>query len=419
MAEVVLRGRAEVEAILDGDRRPAARRRRPVQRARRRRRARVRPAAARRGRAPRATTCSSRCACTSRSRARRPAGRASSTTRTSTAPATSTPACAPRASCCSRCCASACRSAASSSTRSRRSTSPTPSRGRAIGARTTESQIHRQLGSGLSMPVGFKNRTDGNVQVAVDAVRAAAATHSFAGVDHSGTPAILHTTGNPDGHVILRGGSRRAQPRRRRASRRALAKLRGGGARRAPRHRRLARQQRQGPRAPAARRRARSASRSPRGSRAIVGVMLESFLVAGRQDVADGHELTYGQSITDACMDWDATVDVLDGLAAAVRDRRALVPTWPRDRREGRARRRRADRRLDRPGRPRAPRRARRRLQPQPGGARAGARARRDRRGGDEHRRDRHAPTSRSPASPSTRCPTSCARCARRCPTRS
>src|SRR3954454_6006135 len=76
----------------------------------------------------------------------------------------------------------------------------------AIGARTTESQPHRQLGSGLSMAVGFKNRTDGNVQVAVDAVRAAAARHSFAGVDVSGTPAILHTTGNPDGHVILRGG---------------------------------------------------------------------------------------------------------------------------------------------------------------------------------------------------------------------
>ncbi len=76
----------------------------------------------------------------------------------------------------------------------------------AIGARTTESQIHRQLGSGLSMPIGFKNRTDGNVQVAVDAVRAAAASHAFAGIDDAGRPAILHTTGNPDGHVILRGG---------------------------------------------------------------------------------------------------------------------------------------------------------------------------------------------------------------------
>src|SRR5205807_10507172 len=76
----------------------------------------------------------------------------------------------------------------------------------AIGARTTGSQIHRQLGSGLSMPVGFKNRTDGNVQVAVDAVRAAAVPHAFAGIDVSGTPAILYTRGNRDCHVILRGG---------------------------------------------------------------------------------------------------------------------------------------------------------------------------------------------------------------------
>ncbi len=97
----------------------------------------------------------------------------------------------------------------------------------AIGARTTESQIHRQLGSGLSMPVGFKNRTDGNVQVAVDAVRAAAAPHAFAGIDGDGTPAILHTRGNPDCHVILRGGRGRAQLRRRRRSRRRVELLRG------------------------------------------------------------------------------------------------------------------------------------------------------------------------------------------------
>ena len=76
----------------------------------------------------------------------------------------------------------------------------------AIGARTSESQTHRQLGSGLSMPIGFKNRTDGNIQVAVDAVRAAAAPHAFAGIDDAGAPAILHTTGNPDCHIILRGG---------------------------------------------------------------------------------------------------------------------------------------------------------------------------------------------------------------------
>ena len=131
----------------------------------------------------------------------------------------------------------------------------------AIGARTTESQIHRQLGSGLSMPIGFKNRTDGNVQVAVDAVRAAAAPHAFAGIDDSGTPAILHTTGNPDGHVILRGG--RGAPNYdadgvedalEQAARRRPA--RAGGDRRLPR------QQRQGPRAARSSPPARSATRS-------------------------------------------------------------------------------------------------------------------------------------------------------------
>ena len=99
----------------------------------------------------------------------------------------------------------------------------------AIGARTVESQIHRQLGSGLSMPVGFKNRTDGNVQVAVDAVRAAAVPHAFAGIDVNGTPAILHTRGNRDCHVILRGGKGAPELRRRAASPRAIELLRAAG----------------------------------------------------------------------------------------------------------------------------------------------------------------------------------------------
>jgi 3-deoxy-7-phosphoheptulonate synthase len=192
----------------------------------------------------------------------------------------------------------------------------------AIGARTTESQIHRQLGSGLSMPVGFKNRTDGNVQVAVDAVRAAAATHSFAGVDVSGTPAILHTTGNPDGHVILRGGS--GQPNHGAASiGAALTRLRKAGL--AERlvidasHDNSAKDHERQPAVAA-----QIGAQVARGNRAIVGVMLESFLVAGRQDVVDGAELTYGQSITDACMAWETTVGVLDELAADVRARRAL-----------------------------------------------------------------------------------------------
>ena len=131
----------------------------------------------------------------------------------------------------------------------------------AIGARTTESQIHRQLGSGLSMPVGFKNGTDGNVQVAVDAVRAAAAPHSFTGVDPSGTPAILHTTGNPDGHVILRGGGDapnydpEASRRRWRCCATRACPSAGG--------RRIPRQQPQGPRRASPRSRARSPIRSP------------------------------------------------------------------------------------------------------------------------------------------------------------
>ena len=131
----------------------------------------------------------------------------------------------------------------------------------AIGARTTESQIHRQLGSGLSMPIGFKNRTDGDVQVAVDAVRAAAASHAFAGIDDNGAPAILHTTGNPDGHIILRGGKGAPNFGRRggRGGAGPAARRRAAGA--AP-DRRLPRQQPQGPRPPGERRDRRSPTRS-------------------------------------------------------------------------------------------------------------------------------------------------------------
>jgi 3-deoxy-7-phosphoheptulonate synthase len=193
----------------------------------------------------------------------------------------------------------------------------------AIGARTTESQIHRQLGSGLSMPVGFKNRTDGNVQVAVDAVRAAAIPHAFAGVDFSGTPAVHYTRGNRDCHIILRGGTGApnygAEP-----VGRALALLRDAGL---PErvvidvsHDNSAKDPDRQP--PVA---ADVAAQIARGSRAIVGVMLESFLVAGRQDLDPSTPLTYGQSITDACMGWDSTVEVLEGLAGAVRARRGTA----------------------------------------------------------------------------------------------
>ena len=129
----------------------------------------------------------------------------------------------------------------------------------AIGARTAESQTHRQLGSGLSMPVGFKNRTDGNVQVAVDAVRAAAVRHAFAGIDEHGTPAILHTRGNEDCHVILRGGKDKPNYGARAGRRRARPAARGRAAR-AAHDRPQPRQQRQGPGSPAARRHRRRAA---------------------------------------------------------------------------------------------------------------------------------------------------------------
>jgi 3-deoxy-7-phosphoheptulonate synthase len=194
----------------------------------------------------------------------------------------------------------------------------------AIGARTTESQIHRQLGSGLSMPVGFKNRTDGNLQVAVDAVRAAATQHAFAGIDLDGTAAILYTSGNADCHVILRGG--KGKPNYDAASvAAALEPLQAAGL---PgrlmidlSHDNSAKDPERQPAVAAD-----VGSQIAAGSRAIVGVMLESFLLAGRQELKpDVHppELRYGQSITDGCIGWETTVEVLEGLAQAVRDRGA------------------------------------------------------------------------------------------------
>jgi 3-deoxy-7-phosphoheptulonate synthase len=192
----------------------------------------------------------------------------------------------------------------------------------AIGARTTESQIHRQLGSGLSMPVGFKNGTDGNVQVAVDAVRAAAVPHAFAGIDVDGRSAILHTRGNRDCHVILRGG-RKAPNHDAPAVAAALTLLHHAGL---PErvmidlsHDNSRKDPERQPHVAAD-----VADQISRGSRAIVGTMLESFLVGGRQDLGAG-ELTYGQSITDGCLGWQATMEVLEVLAQAVRARRSAL----------------------------------------------------------------------------------------------
>lgn len=183
----------------------------------------------------------------------------------------------------------------------------------AIGARTTESQIHRQLASGLSMPVGFKNGTDGNVGVAVDGVKAAAAQHVFFGIDDFGRGAIVETAGNPDCHVILRGGS--AGPNFGTAEvAAACATLAAAGlpdnvmidcshANSGKDHVRQAGVALE------------LADRIAAGETGISGLMLESFLVAGAQSL--GGDLVYGQSVTDACMDFGATADIMERLAKA------------------------------------------------------------------------------------------------------
>jgi 3-deoxy-7-phosphoheptulonate synthase len=193
----------------------------------------------------------------------------------------------------------------------------------AIGARTVESQIHRQLGSGLSMPVGFKNRTDGNVQVAVDAVRAAAVSHAFAGIDAGGRSAVLYTRGNQDCHIILRGG--RGAPNYDGAGvAHATALLRAASL---PErvmidlsHDNSGKDPERQPAVAAA-----VGEQLAAGERAVVGVMVESFIAGGRQDPGPPDTLTYGQSITDGCIDWDTTVRLLDTLAEAVRSRRTCA----------------------------------------------------------------------------------------------
>ncbi len=189
----------------------------------------------------------------------------------------------------------------------------------AIGARTTESQTHRQLGSGLSMPIGFKNRTDGNIQVAVDAVRAAAASHAFAGIDDSGKPAILHTTGNSDCHIILRGGH--GMPNYHVADvEDALVTLGVAGL---PERLVIDASHDNSGKDPEKQFFATGeiADQIADGNKAIVGVMMESFLVEGRQDLVPGEKLVYGQSITDPCLDWEDTVQAIDRLALAVEAR--------------------------------------------------------------------------------------------------
>jgi 3-deoxy-7-phosphoheptulonate synthase len=191
----------------------------------------------------------------------------------------------------------------------------------AIGARTTESQIHRELASGLSMPVGFKNRTDGDLQVAVDAIVSARHPHCFPSLTREGAPAVLATTGNDQCHLVLRGGSRTGPNHGSGQIAAAVGLLQAANA--LPvvlvdcSHGNSEKRHDQQPQVAAA-----VAAQVGAGERAIIGFMLESNLVAGCQVHEPGRPLTYGQSITDACLSFDETVPVLEKMAAAAAARR-------------------------------------------------------------------------------------------------
>ena len=190
----------------------------------------------------------------------------------------------------------------------------------AIGARTTESQVHRQLVSGISCPVGFKNATSGDVQVAIDAIQSAAESHTFLGHSKFGQSAIFVTTGNPECHIILRGGRKTVNYTKECVADTA-AKMEQAGV--LPRimidfsHANSNKDYR---------RQALVchdvAAQIAAGDKRIMGVMIESNLVAGAQKLIPGQPLTYGQSITDGCIDWEETHKLFEELAAAVRARR-------------------------------------------------------------------------------------------------
>lgn len=191
----------------------------------------------------------------------------------------------------------------------------------AIGARTTESQIHRELASGLSMPVGFKNGTGGSTQLAVDAIKAARGAHHFLSVTKQGISAIVATTGNDACHIILRGSSQGPN-----FDQAAVDEIAGKLTAEGLPHRTMVdfshgNSEKDHNRQPAVA--AAVASQLADGSDNIFGVMLESHIHEGRQDLVAGKAVTYGQSITDACISWETTEEVLDQLADAVRRRRA------------------------------------------------------------------------------------------------
>jgi len=189
----------------------------------------------------------------------------------------------------------------------------------AIGARTTESQVHRELASGLSCPVGFKNSTDGTLKTAIDAIEAASRPHSFLSLTKAGHSAIFSTTGNDDCHIILRGGKQPNYDATHVAQ--ASADLVKAGLEphlmvdfsHANSCKDYRRQLEVGEDV---------AQQLANGNSNIIGAMIESHLVEGRQDVVSGQALQYGQSITDACLGWDDSVKLLESLAAAVRKRR-------------------------------------------------------------------------------------------------
>src|SRR5881296_59325 len=191
----------------------------------------------------------------------------------------------------------------------------------AIGARTTESQVHRELASGLSMPVGFKNGTDGGVQIAIDAVRAAIHPHQFLGVTEQGLCAIVATRGNPDCHVILRGGASGSNYDAVSVQKTTAALVDAGLPPRLMIDTSHGNSDKDYRRQPVAGR--DIAEQVAHGEAAIFGVMMESFLVDGRQELRDPAALRYGQSVTDACMGWEMTIPVLAELAQAVRSRRS------------------------------------------------------------------------------------------------
>ena len=190
----------------------------------------------------------------------------------------------------------------------------------AIGARTTESQLHREMASGLSCPVGFKNGTDGSVKVAVDAVQSARAPHRFLSATNDGQISIFETVGNPDSHIILRGGSagpnydaasvEAASVAMIKAGLRPLVMIDFSHANSSKKHRlQIEVGQNVGAQLAA-------------GDDRIIGVMIESHLVEGRQDIGPAETMVYGQSVTDACLAWDDSAALLRQLAASVSARR-------------------------------------------------------------------------------------------------